>query len=62
MFVLFKVHTGNGEVHAYGPFQDKRNARKAQEWHNNPLWHCEIVPLTRVIEGKRDERTDANKR
>lgn len=51
MFVVFKIHKQNGEIHAYGPFSDKRNARKAVEWHNNVLWHAEVVPMTRVVEG-----------
>lgn len=50
--VIVKVHTRSGEINVYGPFQDKRNARKALEWHTQPpLWYCEMVPLTRVIEG-----------
>lgn len=52
MFVVFKIHTRSGEIHAYGPFTDKRNARRAVEWHTQPpLWHAEIVPLTRIVEG-----------
>lgn len=52
MFVVFKINKTTGEIHAYGPFNDKRNARKAVEWHNNPMWHAEIVTMTRVVEGK----------
>lgn len=51
LYIVLKIHKTNGEVHAYGPFGDKRNARKAQEWHENPLWFAEIIPLTRVVEG-----------
>lgn len=52
MYVVFKIHMQTGEILAYGPFGDRRNARRAVEWHSQPpLWHAECVSLTRVIEG-----------
>lgn len=51
MYAVIKIHLTNGEVAAYGPFTEKRNANKAAEWHRNPMWHAEVVPLTKVIEG-----------
>lgn len=60
MFAVIKIGINNGSIEAFGPFTDRRNARKAQEWHTvNGMYHAEVVPLTRVVEGPKAVTRDS---
>jgi hypothetical protein len=48
MYVVVKIHLESGDMEAFGPFSEKRNAKTAQDWHNgSTLYAAFIVPLKR---------------
>lgn len=50
-YIVLQTNKVSGTAIAHGPFDDKRNARKAVEWLEYGPWTAAVVKLIPVKEG-----------